>query len=147
MKFLVDAQLPPALARWLGERGGHEVEHVADLGMIGVSDAAIAEHAQAAGAVLVSKDEDFLVLRLPDRSRFSGCAAATQPIARCSHGWSRDGPRSSGCLAKANGSSRSGDRSGIIAPVTVIPRNPHRNPCHRNPRELSEPPGQRAKLC
>lgn len=66
MKFLVDAQLPPALARWLCERG-HEAEHVADLGMIGASDVAIAERAQATGAILVSKDEDFLVLRLPDR--------------------------------------------------------------------------------
>ena len=69
MKFLVDAQLPPAFARWLGERG-HEADHVADLGMIGASDAAIADRAQATGAVLISKDEDFLALRLPDRFAF-----------------------------------------------------------------------------
>jgi predicted nuclease of predicted toxin-antitoxin system len=29
MRFLVDAQLPPALARWLAANG-HTVEHVAD---------------------------------------------------------------------------------------------------------------------
>jgi predicted nuclease of predicted toxin-antitoxin system len=29
MRFIVDAQLPPALARWL-VRQGHEAEHVAD---------------------------------------------------------------------------------------------------------------------
>jgi len=32
MRFLVDAQLPPALARTL-EAGGHEAEHVADIGL------------------------------------------------------------------------------------------------------------------
>ena len=69
MRFLVDAQLPPALARWLVERG-HDAEHVADLGMTGASDAMIAAHAEACGAVLVSKDEDFLALRLPDRFVF-----------------------------------------------------------------------------
>ena len=29
MRFIIDAQLPPALARWLSERG-HDAEHVAD---------------------------------------------------------------------------------------------------------------------
>jgi predicted nuclease of predicted toxin-antitoxin system len=33
MKFLIDAQLPPALCEWLRARG-HEADHVADLGMI-----------------------------------------------------------------------------------------------------------------
>lgn len=32
MRFLVDAQLPPALARWLAAQG-HEAEHVGDIGM------------------------------------------------------------------------------------------------------------------
>lgn len=32
MRFLVDAQLPPALARWLTERG-HDAVHVLDLGL------------------------------------------------------------------------------------------------------------------
>ena len=66
MRLLVDAQLPPALCRWLRERG-HEAEHVADVGLLAAADAVIADHAAATGAVLVSKDEDFVVLRLPDR--------------------------------------------------------------------------------
>ena len=66
MRFLIDAQLPPALVGWLRDRG-HQAEHVVDLDMVGASDAAIADRAEATGAVLVSKDEDFLTLRLPDR--------------------------------------------------------------------------------
>lgn len=66
MKFLIDAQLPPALSRWLAERG-HEASHVADRGMTGASDAAIAAAAETEGAILVTKDEDFIALRLPDR--------------------------------------------------------------------------------
>lgn len=66
MRFLIDAQLPPALAGWLRERG-HEAQHVADIGMVGASDREIAARAEASGAVLVTKDDDFLALRLPDR--------------------------------------------------------------------------------
>ena len=66
MRFLIDAQLPPALVGWLRDRG-HQAEHVVDLDMVGASDAAIADRAEATAAVLVSKDEDFLTLRLPDR--------------------------------------------------------------------------------
>ena len=66
MKFLIDAQLPPALVRWLAERG-HEATHVRAIGMVSASDADIAARAAVDGAVLVSKDEDFVTLRLPDR--------------------------------------------------------------------------------
>lgn len=66
MKFLVDAQLPPALAGWLRERG-HEAEHVSDVGLLAATDAAIANHVEGNGAVLVTKDEDFGPLRLPGR--------------------------------------------------------------------------------
>lgn len=58
MRFLVDAQLPPALARWIVSQG-HEAEHVADCGLDTASDAAIWDYAAAAGAVIVTKDEDF----------------------------------------------------------------------------------------
>lgn len=67
MKFLIDAQLPPALCGWLRERG-HEAVHVFEIGMVAASDAEIA--ARADSAVLVSKDEDFVTLRLPDRFAF-----------------------------------------------------------------------------
>jgi predicted nuclease of predicted toxin-antitoxin system len=58
MRFLVDAQLPPALARWLAAKG-HAAEHVADRGMQAASDAAIWAFAVEASAVIVTKDEDF----------------------------------------------------------------------------------------
>ncbi len=58
MRFLVDAQLPPALARWLVAQG-HEADHVADLGLGGASDTAIWNLALRTGAVIVTKDEDF----------------------------------------------------------------------------------------
>jgi predicted nuclease of predicted toxin-antitoxin system len=66
MKFLIDAQLPPALCRWLREHG-HEAVHVSEIGMLAASDAAVADRAEAEGEMLVSKDEDFVVLRMPDR--------------------------------------------------------------------------------
>jgi predicted nuclease of predicted toxin-antitoxin system len=58
MRFLVDAQLPPALARWLVAKG-HEAEHVADRGMQAASDIAIWGFALTSAAVIVTKDEDF----------------------------------------------------------------------------------------
>ena len=58
MKFLIDAQLPPALASWLRE-AGHEAVHVEDLGMRGSDDQTIWTHAQQASAVIITKDEDF----------------------------------------------------------------------------------------
>jgi predicted nuclease of predicted toxin-antitoxin system len=58
MRFLVDAQLPPALARWLAAQG-HEAAHVVDLGMQAASDAAIWDHALASSSAIVTKDEDF----------------------------------------------------------------------------------------
>jgi predicted nuclease of predicted toxin-antitoxin system len=61
MRFLVDAQLPPALARWIAAKG-HEAQHVADLGMTGASDQAIWDKAIELKAVIVSKDEDFIQL-------------------------------------------------------------------------------------
>jgi predicted nuclease of predicted toxin-antitoxin system len=66
VKFLIDAQLPPALARWLTAQG-QTADHVVALGMGAASDAAIADYAERVDAIVVSKDEDFLFLRLPDR--------------------------------------------------------------------------------
>lgn len=63
MRFIVDAQLPPALARRL-EVLGHHAEHVADRGMTSASDGAIWSYAITVGAVIVTKDEDFAVRRL-----------------------------------------------------------------------------------
>ena len=67
MRFLVDAQLPPALARWLVAQG-HEAEHVADLGMQSASDAAIWTYALASAAAVVTKDEDFAQRKVLSRT-------------------------------------------------------------------------------
>lgn len=58
MRFLVDAQLPPGLARWLAAQG-HDAEHVVDGGLEAADDRVIWSHAVSSGAVIVTKDEDF----------------------------------------------------------------------------------------
>ena len=58
MRFIVDAQLPPALARWLTAQG-HEAEHVFDVGFAEASDASVWPRALELAAVVVTKDEDF----------------------------------------------------------------------------------------
>jgi predicted nuclease of predicted toxin-antitoxin system len=58
MRFLVDAQLPPALARWLAT-AGHQADHVADHQMAAASDTAIWNFASRADAAIITKDEDF----------------------------------------------------------------------------------------
>jgi predicted nuclease of predicted toxin-antitoxin system len=57
--FLVDNQLPAALARFLASRGV-KCQHVLDVDLAGASDTAIWEHASRKGSVVISKDEDFL---------------------------------------------------------------------------------------
>ena len=64
MRFLVDAQLPPALARRLVERG-HEAEHVADCGLADAAGGAIGRHAEAIGATIVTEEEDFATWKRP----------------------------------------------------------------------------------
>jgi predicted nuclease of predicted toxin-antitoxin system len=61
MRFLVDAQLPPAPARYLAA-GGHEAEHVADIGLGGAKDQAIWEMlpALALGIVTLAKNRRLL---------------------------------------------------------------------------------------
>jgi len=61
MRFLVDAQLPPALARLLSAHG-LPAEHVMDLGMESASDAQILRHAAAKGYAIITKDDDFINL-------------------------------------------------------------------------------------
>ncbi|MBW6527203.1 DUF5615 family PIN-like protein [Sphingomonas sp. RHCKR7] len=66
MIFLVDAQLPPRLCDFLRVRD-HIAHHVSDQGLAAAPDAVIAREAERIQAVLVTKDEDFRYLRLPDR--------------------------------------------------------------------------------
>lgn len=58
MKFLIDAQLPPALARWLVE-AGCEAQAVREIGLRMAEDNAIWRHAESGDCVIVTKDEDF----------------------------------------------------------------------------------------
>ena len=58
MRFLVDNQLPAALAEWLRQQG-HEAEHVLDVQLAQAKDNPIWQRAQSQGGVIVSKDEDF----------------------------------------------------------------------------------------
>lgn len=67
MKFLVDANLPPALARWLASEG-HEAQHLNDLGMEKRPDREIWARARELDACIVTKDEDFILLQALDRA-------------------------------------------------------------------------------
>ncbi len=58
MRFLVDAQLPVALARWLTAKGYDSV-HVADIGLARASDSEIWNFAISRDLVIITKDEDF----------------------------------------------------------------------------------------
>ena len=59
MRFIIDAQLPPALVEWISERG-HVADHVFGLGLVDGSDRSIWDAALEAGAVIVTKDHDFV---------------------------------------------------------------------------------------
>ncbi len=58
MKFLVDAQLPPALARFLASLG-EEAIHVLDVGLLDASDSAIWDFALKSDWIIITKDDDF----------------------------------------------------------------------------------------
>jgi predicted nuclease of predicted toxin-antitoxin system len=58
VKFLVDAQLPPVLARWLVD-AGYEARAVREIGLREADDGAIWRHSEDRGCVIVTKDEDF----------------------------------------------------------------------------------------
>lgn len=59
MRFLVDAQLPPALALWLRE-AGYDAQAVREVGLRDADDTVIWRHALAHRWVIVTKDEDFV---------------------------------------------------------------------------------------
>lgn len=58
MKFIVDAQLPPALARFLTGLG-EEAIHVLDAGLLEANDSEIWDFALNHDWIIISKDEDF----------------------------------------------------------------------------------------
>jgi len=58
VRFLVDAQLPPALALRLDEHG-HIAEHITDIATADTPDRELWRYALEHQAVIVTKDEDF----------------------------------------------------------------------------------------
>jgi predicted nuclease of predicted toxin-antitoxin system len=88
VRFVVDAQLPPDLACWITDQE-HNTEHVADVGLTTASDREIWRYAEAAGAVIVTKDEDFARRRSLECEgpsvvwlRFGNTARRVAPAAR-----------------------------------------------------------------
>jgi predicted nuclease of predicted toxin-antitoxin system len=61
VKFLIDHQLPPALAKFIQDQG-HSAAHVRDLGLKDAGDIVIWRYAAENEMVVVSKDEDFYFL-------------------------------------------------------------------------------------
>ncbi len=101
MKFLIDNQLPLALATMLTSKG-HRASHVLDLGLEAATDSEIWNYAAANSLVLITKDEDFSY-------------RASQPNASVQVVWVRQRQlsqgRSAGCLRFspfANGGSSAG---------------------------------------
>jgi len=62
VRFLIDQQLPPVLLAWLQSRG-QIAEHVRNIGLREASDARIWETARQTDAVILTKDEDFMLRR------------------------------------------------------------------------------------
>ena len=62
MKFLVDNQLPSALARFLTHDIGVEAIHVRDVGLESADDLALWAYSAQEDLIVVSKDEDFVTL-------------------------------------------------------------------------------------
>ena len=62
MKLWLDAQLPPALAAWISTTFGISTVPVRDLGLTSAKDAEIFQQARDAGAVVMTKDADFVDL-------------------------------------------------------------------------------------
>ena len=61
MRFLVDNQLPAALARFLATQG-LDCQHVIDLGLAEAKDRQVWQFATAQKMVIISKDEDFFLM-------------------------------------------------------------------------------------
>jgi len=61
LRFLVDAQLPPALAKFLRDKG-HDAAAVREVQLRDADDDEIWDRARADGAIIVTKDEDFAKL-------------------------------------------------------------------------------------
>ncbi len=59
----VDAQLPPVLSQWINDPETIQATHVSEIGLLTAEDPMIFEKARAAGAIVMTKDEDFVQLQ------------------------------------------------------------------------------------
>lgn len=62
MLVWLDAQLPPALAPWIITTFGIEAKSLRDIGLRDAKDRDIFLAARKAGAIVISKDSDFVEL-------------------------------------------------------------------------------------
>lgn len=79
MRFLIDAQLPPALARLL-KAAGHQAEHVEDVGLRDAGDHRIWDYTVQQQAVLITKDEDFTARLSREAIRSGDCLVADRQL-------------------------------------------------------------------
>lgn len=61
LRFIIDAQLPPALADFLQSKG-HDAVALREIGLRDADDPDIWDRARADGAIIVTKDEDFALM-------------------------------------------------------------------------------------
>ncbi len=62
MLFWIDAQISPQLAPWLAGHFSVEVKAVRDVGLRDAEDPEISDAARRAGAIVITKDKDFVEL-------------------------------------------------------------------------------------
>jgi predicted nuclease of predicted toxin-antitoxin system len=67
MLFIIDAQLPPGLVDFLKARG-FEAQHVSRIGLGAAPDTEIWKRACDVGAMVMTKDEDFVTLATRSKS-------------------------------------------------------------------------------
>ena len=65
MRFLVDANLPPTIAALITSLG-HDAQHSSHVGLEKAKDREIREHAKSNDLCIVTKDEDFVLLKASD---------------------------------------------------------------------------------
>jgi predicted nuclease of predicted toxin-antitoxin system len=79
MNFLVDDQLPVALARWIALQG-HVAIHVLDVSLSGKDDLIIWRFASNAGCIVVTKDQDFQARRNREPGRLAALGQYSQGV-------------------------------------------------------------------
>ena len=62
MQFLIDAQLPPSLARAL-KAAGYDTIHLFEVGLLSARDSDIWTHARRTKLIILTKDQDFAARR------------------------------------------------------------------------------------